>query len=144
MQKLSKLIIFLSVLATVCLIFIAVNTGNTSNPSSKATYGTSDRLEFVQEFNQYSASSTASNVSVTTTSTQIVATSTNGYRKYIRLTNDGSTTVYLNFGAAAVNQTGIPLFASTTYEILAGTNPFTTAINGISSSTVKVIVLEKN
>lgn len=106
--------------------------------------GASDRMEFVQEFNQYSASSTISKVVVGTGSTQILATSTTGVRKYARFTNLSTTTVYLTFGGTAVDQMGIPLFASSTYEIFADKNPFTVAANGVASTSATISVLIKN
>lgn len=128
-------------------ILFAVVLAASNHPKPQLTanpLGESDRMAFVQEFNQYSASSTSSKVAVGNTSTLLLATSTTGYRKYVRFTNLGSTVVFLSVGTAAIDQMGIALYASSTYEIAADRNPFLQAVYAISStSPTNVAVLEK-
>lgn len=107
--------------------------------------GESDRLAYVQEFNTPNASSTMSRVQVSTTSTLLLATSTTGYLKYARFTNLSTTTIYVSQGTAAIDQTGIALFASSTIEFTADRNPFLQAFYAISStSPSNVSVFLKN
>jgi hypothetical protein len=82
----------------------------------------------------------AAAVSVTTTSTQVAATSTS--RRYLLIQNDSSTKAYCNTdGRAGIDQTGFSIAASSSYETY-GERLYAGAINCIASSTVKMLVSE--
>lgn len=79
-------------------------------------------------------------VSVTTATTQVVATSTS--RRYLLIQNDSSTKAYCNTdGRAGVDQTGFTIAASSSYETY-GDRLYAGAINCIASSTVRMLVSE--
>ena len=97
-------------------------------------------------FPAITAMSTSTSRTVTTSSTQILATTTysNNYcSQYIEIVNDSPRTVYLglNGGAPAVYNSGVMLSASSTYRMIADDgNLYLGNIQGISSGNANVTV----
>ncbi len=77
---------------------------------------------------------------VTTISTQIVATSTS--RNYLIISNDSSNTIYLGIGANAVLGKGIRLATGTSYEMKLDQNMFTAGVWAITTASSNVSYIE--
>lgn len=93
------------------------------------------------DINRITGSMTNTSVSVLATSTAILTA--NSGRQYAAIVNDSANTIYLGFGETAVSGEGVRLNANGgTYEIN-NSNLYIGAVNGISSATSSVTVLEK-
>lgn len=139
-------IFILTLIALTVVVSIAVvdlHRASTQPEKTQILGGESD--VFSQEFNQGSVFSANTSVTVNSTTTLLLATSSTGLVKYARFTNLGTSTVFLSFGSAPLYNTGIPLFASSSYEIRPDVNPFVTAVYALVSTTpATVSVLQKN
>lgn len=93
------------------------------------------------DVNRFKSGVTNDKVSVLSSTTEVAAANTS--RQYLAIINDSANVVYLGLGEAAVSGEGIRLNASGgTFEINSA-NLFTGAINGISSATSSVTIVEK-
>ncbi len=133
-----KTLIWIAV--AIVAVFILVTLGAKKSP----TFGSAVGIEFGQEFNRSTTFPTKTNVQVTTSSTLVLASSTNSGRLYASITNNSTTTaVFLSIGTPAIGDQGIRLEPQGHYELTSDKNPFFQAINGIASSTVSVSTLDK-
>lgn len=94
---------------------------------------------FVTPFATYTSQS---GVLVTTASTQVVATST--ARTFLRVTNISSNNIYCSDGTQnAVLYEGVAIMASSSVEFSSNTQPFTGALNCISTGNASTTVIAK-